>query len=138
MPYQQITVVGNPGQDAEMSYTPSGKAVAKVSIAVNRKWTGTDGQKIEKSTWFRFSFWEKQAEFAANYIKKGKEVMVIGEVEDARAFTDKDGNARASLECTGRQIILLSGGGRSADDSGAHEMATEAQGKKTDNSDIPF
>ncbi len=142
MSYQTITLVGNPGADGEMRYTPGGKAVASFSLAVSKKWNAADGAKQEKTTWFRVTFWDKQAELVSNYVKKGKEVMVIGEVEEARAFTDNSGNNRASLEVTGKQLVFLSGGGghSNGDDSGAHAMAAEAQGKKApvkDNS-VPF
>ena len=138
MSYQQITIVGHAGGDGEMKYTPGGKAVASFSLAVSKKWTGQNGEKQDKTTWFRITFWEKQAELVANYVKKGKEVMVIGEIEDARAFTDNKGNNRASLEVTGRQLVFLSNGGQRSDDSGAHEMAAESQGKKQVESDVPF
>lgn len=108
MSYQQVILIGNPGADAEMSYTPGGKAVAKFNMAVNKRWTGTDGQKQDKTTWFKVTFWDKQAEIVANYVKKGKQVMVIGEIEEARAFTDKSGELRASLEVTGRTVQFLS------------------------------
>ena len=60
--YQQITLIGNLGRDPEMRYTPSGVAVTSFSVAVNRSWTGQDGQRQDKTTWFRVSAWRRQAE----------------------------------------------------------------------------
>ena len=51
--YQQITLIANLGRDPEMRYTPSGVAVTSFSVAVNRSWTGQDGQRQDKTTWFR-------------------------------------------------------------------------------------
>ena len=105
--YQQITLIGNLGNDPEMRYTPSGVPVASFNLAVNRSWTGQDGQKQDKTTWFRISVWQKQAEIVSQYLSKGRQVLVIGEMEDARAYTDKDGNLRASLEVRASQVRFL-------------------------------
>ena len=53
--YQQITIVGNLGRDPEMRYLPSGVAVTSFSVATSRSWTGQDGQRQEKTVWFRIS-----------------------------------------------------------------------------------
>ncbi len=87
--YQQIILVGNLGQDPEMRYTPSGVPVTSFSLAVNRVWTGQDGQRQEKTTWFRVTAWQREAELASQYLSKGRQVLVIGE---ARAYTDREGN----------------------------------------------
>ena len=108
--YQQITLIGNLGNDPEMRYTPSGVAVASFSLAVNKSWTTEGGEKQDRTTWFRVTCWRKQAEIVSQYLGKGKQVMVVGEVEEARAFTDKSGNQRASLEVTATIVRFLSGG----------------------------
>lgn len=105
--YQQIILIGNLGSDPEMRYTPSGVAVASFSLAVNRSWTGADGERKDKSTWFRISVWNKQAETVTQYLSKGRQVMVVGEVEEARVFTDRDGNPRASLEVKATSVKFL-------------------------------
>ena len=106
--YQSIILIGNLGNDPEMRYTPAGVPVASFSLAVSKKWT-TDGQQHSKTTWFRVSCWRKLAETVGEYLHKGSKVMVIGEVEDARAFTDKSGNNRASLEVTAKEVKFLDG-----------------------------
>ena len=109
--FQQITLVGNLGSDPEMRYTPSGVAVATFSLAVNRVWNDPNGQRQEKTTWFRVSAWRREAELVSQYLTKGRQVLIIGEVEEARAFTDRDGNQRASLEVTARTIRFIGGRG---------------------------
>lgn len=113
--YQQITLIGNLGNDAEMRYTPSGVPVASFNLATSRQWTGQDGQKKDKTTWFRVSVWNKPAEALTEYLTKGKQVMVVGEVEEARVYTDRDGNPRASLEVKAQSIRLLGGRGQHGD-----------------------
>ena len=105
--YQQITLVGNLGRDPEMRYTPSGVAVTSFSVAVNRSWTGQDGQRQDKTTWFRVTAWRGLAETCNQYLTKGQKALVVGEVEEPSTWTDREGNTRASLEVTARTVRFL-------------------------------
>lgn len=107
MSYQQITIVGRLGSDPEMRYTQSGKAVTNLSVATSKHWTDNNGQKQEKTVWFRVSAWEKLAEIAAQHLAKGREVLIVGEVKEPNIWTDRDGNARANLEVEARNITFL-------------------------------
>ena len=111
--YQQITIIGHVGRDPEMRYTASGVPVTNFSLATNRRWTGQDGQQQEKTVWFRVTAWRRQAETVSQYVTKGQQVLVIGEMEDPQAYTDKDGNPRASLDVTALQVKFI--GGRNSD-----------------------
>jgi len=106
--YQQIVLIGNLGNEPELRYTPSGVPVVSFNLAVNKSWTDAEGGKQDKTVWFRVTAWRKLAEIAAQYLAKGKQILVVGEMEDARAFTDKEGNSRASLEVTAQTIKFLS------------------------------
>ncbi len=105
--YQQITLIGNLGNEPELRYTPSGVPVASFNLAVKKSWSDSEGGKQEKTTWFRVTAWRKLAEIAGQHLVKGKQVLIVGEMEDARAFTDKEGNNRASLEVTAQTIKFL-------------------------------
>jgi len=138
--YQQITLVGNLGTDPEMKYTPSGVPVTKFSVAVNKSWTGQDGARQEKTTWFRVTAWRAQAETCAKYLSKGRQVLVTGELEEARPWTDRDGNTRASLEVTA-QVVRFIGGRGDGGDAGGYGSATssdEPPGDVGSEEDIPF
>ena len=89
--YQKTIVIGHLGKDPEMRYTPTGVPVTSFSIATTRKWTNQNGEPQEKTTWFRVTCWQKTAELAAQYLKKGRLVLVEGDI-DAQAFTDREGN----------------------------------------------
>ncbi len=115
--YQQITLIGNLGNDPEMRYTPTGVPVANFSMAVSRSWTNQEGQRQEKTMWFRVTAWRKLAETVSQYLTKGRTVLVVGELEDARAYTDRDGNLRAALEVTAQTVRFIGGRG----DGGSHE-----------------
>jgi len=116
--YQRTVIVGNVGKDAEMRYTPTGVPVTSFSIAVNRRWTSASGEQQEKTTWFRVTCWRKLAETAAQWVKKGKLLLVEGEVE-AQAYIDREGTARGTLELTASNFRFLGGRGEGEGAPGA-------------------
>ena len=127
--YQQIVLIGNLGNEPELRYTPSGVPVVSFNLAVNKSWTDAEGGKQDKTVWFRVTAWRKLAEIAAQYLAKGKQILVVGEMEDARAFTDKEGNSRASLEVTAQTIKFLS---RAEASSGIGTPVAAGQSKEED------
>lgn len=138
--YQQVTLVGNLGSDPEMKYTPSGVPVTKFSVAVNKTWTGQDGTRQDKTTWFRVTAWRQLAELCAKYLSKGRQVLIIGEIEEARPWTDRDGNTRASLEITAQTVKFIGsrgdeGGGGSFNGS---SNASNDSADVSNEEDIPF
>jgi single-strand DNA-binding protein len=112
-----------------MRYTQSGVAVADFSVAVSRRWTDrTSNEQREKTTWFRVSAWRGLAETVNQYVHKGMQVMVTGEV-DASAFSGQDGTPRATLELTARDIQFLGRRGEGADEGASYPSEPE---------DLPF
>jgi len=105
--YQQITLIGYLGDRPEMRYTNAGIPFTSFSLAVNRRWSDSEGKAQERTTWFRVTAWRRHAEFANQYLSKGKRIMVIGDIEGARAYKDRDGNPRASIEVAAREIRFL-------------------------------
>lgn len=81
----------------KLSYMPNGNAVMDLSVAVDRSYKGRDGQKVERTLWVRVKAFEKQAEFIDHWIRKGKRVLVQGEMSE-RSWEDKDGNKRSQVE----------------------------------------
>lgn len=144
--YHQITLVGNLGQSPELRYTAQGDAVTNFSVATNRRWTGQDGQPAEQTTWFRISVWGAQAEACNQYLEKGRQVLVIGEMNperdtgNPRVWTDNSGNGRASYEVKARTVQFLGGSGAQA---GGARSSAPAKSEKTDDAtiaedEIPF
>ncbi|MBN1680501.1 MAG: single-stranded DNA-binding protein [Anaerolineae bacterium] len=127
--YQYTIVIGNVGRDPELRYTQSGVAVCDFSIAVSRRWTDRNtNEQREKTTWFRVTAWRGLAETVNQYVHKGMQVMVTGEIE-ASAFLGQDGEARASLDLTARDIQFLGRRGEAADQQGDYPSEPE---------DLPF
>lgn len=131
--YESTTIVGNVGRDAEVRYTPSGVTVASFNVAVNRTWKDTNGEKQERTKWFRITCWRKLAEICAQYVKTGMRVLVEGEI-DVSAW-EKDGQPRASLELTANTVKFLSNKGEMG--NGA-ETKTEPAAAYDNSSEIPF
>ncbi len=134
--YQKTIVIGHLGRDPEMRYTPSGAPVTSFSIATTRKWTNASGESQEKTTWFRVTCWRKLAEMTAQYLTKGRLVLVEGDI-DASAWTDKEGNPRASLELTAYTVKFLGGRGEGGEGAGG-PGAAPAEGGPVSEDDIPF
>lgn len=131
--YQQVLVVGNVGRDPELRYLQSGTAVCSFSVAVNESWTDSNtNERREKTVWFRVSAWGRLAETVNQYVKKGREILVLGTIE-ARAYTDNSGQPAASLELRARDIRFL--GSRDDQREGGQYDDTAPQ---ENISDIPF
>ena len=126
--FQQITLVGNLGRDPEMRYTPSGVPVTSFSVATSRRYQGQDGQWQEKTIWFRATAWRKTAETVSQYLTKGSKVLIIGELEEPRPWTDKDGNTQVSLEVTVQTIKFLSARGENSGGGDFQREPSRAQG----------
>ena len=105
MSYQNVTIVGNVGHDAEIKYTQQGIAVLKFSVAVN-KTIGRGDDRKQTTTWFNVTLWRERAETLVTYIKAGMQVLVTGEVQ-VSPYIDKNGKAAASLELTADDVKLL-------------------------------
>lgn len=137
--YQKIMLIGNLGNDPEMRYTPSGVPVATFNMAVNKSWTNAEGQRQDKTTWYRVTCWRKLAETITEYIHKGSKVMVEGEDLEARAWTDRDGANRASLELTASTVRFLDSKAESAGAGNGQPAApTQQAPASTDREQIPF
>jgi single-strand DNA-binding protein len=78
MSYHTLIIVGRLGRDPEMRYTPGGQPVTNFSVVTNRQYTGSNGELVKGSTWFRVSTWGKQAEVCNQYLHKGNLVLIEG------------------------------------------------------------
>lgn len=146
--YQKIIVVGNIGGDPEMRYMADGTAVTNFSIAYNRRRNDRQtGQMVDETTWFRVSIWGKRAEVANQYLTKGRQVLVEGQLRvdpntgSPRIFTRQDGTVGASLEITASNFSFVgtredaAGGGFTSDGGNAGGGAA-APAQEED--EIPF
>lgn len=130
-------IIGNLGADPEVRTTGSGTRVANLSVATSRSWTGRDGAQQEKTEWHRIVAWDKLAEIAERFMKKGDRIYVEGEIE-YRSYEDKDGVTKYSTEIRAREILMLGGREGGADFGGGSQERSPRQrqpapaGKQTD------
>ncbi len=105
----KVIVIGNLGRDPEVRYTPSGSAVCNVSVATTRQWKNKDsGDKVEETEWHRVVFYDRLAEIAGEYLKKGRSVYVEGRLK-TRKWQDKDGVEKFTTEIIAEEMKMLGG-----------------------------
>jgi single-strand DNA-binding protein len=92
-----VTLIGNLVDDPELRFTPSGVAMAKIRLAVNRRWRGNDGEWQEDTSFFTGTVWREQAESAAESLQKGARVIVTGRLEQ-RSWETEQGEKRSVVE----------------------------------------
>ena len=110
--YQQITIAGNVGADAEQRFTKEGTAVTSFRMATNRKYTNSAGDHVEETAWFRVTTWAKLAEICAKYVHKGDPVLVIGTLVpddkgNPKVWVTSDGTPRANFEVRADRVVFL-------------------------------
>jgi single-strand DNA-binding protein len=107
-------LLGHVGKDASVKYTPQGTPVAAVSLATNERIKGKDGSWQERTEWHNVVLWQRLAEIAGEYLKKGTRVYIEGRLQ-TRSWDDKQsGQKRYATEIVAEDLVLL---GRRTDES---------------------
>ena len=101
----KVYLIGNLTRDPELSETPSGIALCRFSIAVNRNYSSSDGER--QTDFFNITVWRTQAENCGRYLKKGSKVAVVGSLQN-RSYEDKDGNKRQVTDIIANEVEFLS------------------------------
>ena len=103
----RIFLIGNLGRDPDMSYTPSGKAWTKFTVAVNRVQRNRESGELQKETdWFNIVAWDRLAETCNTYLRKGSKVFIEGRMQ-SRSYTDKDGIKRTAWDVIVSDMQML-------------------------------
>ena len=107
----KVILLGNLGKDPEVKYTPSGTPVAKLTLATNERFKDKDGQWQDRTEWHNVVVWQRLAEIAGEYLKKGSKVYIEGRLQ-TRSWDDKQTNQKRYMtEVVANDLVLL--GGRS-------------------------
>lgn len=132
-------IVGRVGADPEVRRTGSDTAVANLSIATNKRWTDNSGEKQERTEWHRVVFWERNAEIAEQYVKKGDLIFVEGEIQ-TRQWEDNEGNTKYTTEIKGYRMQMLGSAGSSGDGAppSSKEPVAAGGGDFETDDDLPF
>lgn len=107
----KVILIGNLGQDPETRFMPSGGAVTNVTLATSEAWKDkSTGQMNERTEWHRIVFFNKLAEIAGEYLKKGSKVYVEGSLR-TRKWQGQDGQDRYTTEIVASEMQMLDGRG---------------------------
>lgn len=103
----KVILVGNIGQDPEMKYMPSGNAVTNISVATSEQWKDKQtGHPQERTEWHRVVFFNRLAEIAGEYLRKGSKVYVEGSLR-TRKWRDQAGQDRYTTEIVASEMQML-------------------------------
>ena len=115
----KVILVGNCGQYPETRYMPSGGAVTNISVATSDTWKDKQtGQPQEKTEWHKVIFFNRLAEIAGEYLKKGSQVYVEGSLRN-RKWTDQNGQDRYTTEIVANEMQMLGSTGSAQQGSNA-------------------
>lgn len=107
----KVILVGNLGRDPEVRYTPSGGAIANITLATTDQWKDKQtGQNQDRTEWHRVVMFGRLGEIAGEYLKKGSQIYIEGRLQ-TRKWQDKDGSDRYTTEIVANEMQMLGGGG---------------------------
>jgi single-strand DNA-binding protein len=125
----KVIIVGNLGQDPETRYMPSGSAVTNFTVATNESWKDKQtGEQKDRTEWHRVAMFNRLAEIAAEYLRKGSQVYIEGKLR-TRKWQGQDGNDRYTTEIIADEMQMLGGrGGSGGGDFGGGRSQGGGQG----------
>lgn len=146
----QVILMGNLTRDPELRTTPNGQSVCSFSLAVNRSYTGSDGNQQDAVDYFDVTAWAKLGELVSQYLSKGRKCLVMGRL--SQRSWEQDGQKRSKVEVVASDVTFLDGGGQggaqsaprqsqsggSSNSSSNDDVAIEDVDEKIDLSEIPF
>jgi single-strand DNA-binding protein len=119
----KVILIGNLGKDPEVKYTPQGTPVAKFSLATNERYKDKDGNWQDRTEWHNIVLWQRLAEIAGEYLKKGSKVYIEGRIRTDSWDDKQSGQKKYMTQIVGNDIVLLSGRGE-----GGGEFAGSTRG----------
>ena len=156
----KVILIGNLGSDPEVRYLEGGSTVARFNIATSESYTNKSGERVEQTEWHRIELWDRLAQIAEKYLRKGNSVYIEGRIRSEN-WTDKEGQQRTGITIRANTMTLLGGSnaggggdneqpsGGSADSRPVSQPAREAaprasdpvppaMASKADDDDLPF
>lgn len=143
----KVILIGHLGKDPEMRYTPSGLAIANVTLATSEAWKDKQsGENVERTEWHRIVFYQRLAEIVGEYLRKGAKVYVEGRLQ-TRKWQDKNtGQDRYTTEIIADNMQMLDSKGGSTSSASSYEKPSNVNEAVTETApaldnfddDIPF
>ncbi len=122
----KVILIGHLGKDPEIRYTPNNTAVATFSVATNERFKDKDGNWGDRTEWHNVVVWDRLAEVAQNYLKKGGQVYIEGRIQ-TRSWDDKQtGEKKYRTEIVASDLVLLGGRQQGAEEGGGYQRSRGA------------
>ncbi len=145
----KVILIGNLGKDPDIRYTPSGAAVANITLATSESWKDKQtGENVERTEWHRIVFFQRLAEIAGEYLRKGAKVYIEGRLQTRKWQDNTTGQDRYTTEIIADNMQMLDSKGSSshASESSSYEKPAAASGTTAESApaldnfddDIPF
>src|SRR5271154_7144252 len=122
----KVILIGNLGKDPEVKYTPNGTPVAKFSLATNERFKDKEGQWQDRTEWHNIVLWDRLAEIAGEYLKKGGKVYIEGRIRTDSWDDKTSGQKKYMTNIVGSDIVLLSGRGEGGGEHGGSSRGASA------------
>jgi single-strand DNA-binding protein len=132
----KVMLIGHLGKDPELSYTPSGVALCKFTIATNESYKGDDGNWIEKTEWHNITVWRKLAEICSQYLKKGSKIYLEGKIQTDTY--EKDGKKNYFTKIVMNEMLMLDNKASGAVTSETSNGEVAHVSDKHNEEDLPF
>lgn len=139
----KVIILGRLGKDPEMRYAPSGTAIATFSVATNSR-QKTEGEWVDKTEWHNILAFGKSAEFAGEYLNKGKQVYIEGRLQTS-SWEDQQGQKKYKTEIVVSELQMIGSKGDSSGGSVQEESVNETKTKEKqatpaaeEEDDLPF
>lgn len=133
----RVFLVGRLGRDPEVRYTNSGDAVANLSLATSETWKDKNGERQERTEWHRIVVFRNRAEFAKEYLSKGRMLAIEGKLR-TRSWDDKSGNKRYTTEIVATTLTTLDGRKDRAGKMEQKPPETLQNNQEEEEEEIPF
>lgn len=134
----KVMLIGHLGKDPELSYTPSGVAVCKFSLATDESYKGEDGNKVDRTEWHNMVAWRKLGEICSTYLKKGSKIYAEGKIQTESY--EKEGKKNYITKIIMSDMVMLDnkGGGKTPEIASATNGEAEVVSDKSNDNDLPF
>lgn len=124
----RVVLIGNLTKDPELRFTPAGSSVANLRMAVNRRWTNREGERVDSTDFFNVVVWGKLAELCAEYVRKGSPIAADGRLQ-SRSWETEDGQKRSTVEVVAENVQFL---GRAQQTGTSAEVASGGESRPQD------
>ena len=123
----KVILIGNLGKDPEVKYTPSGTAYAKFSLATNERYKDKTGNWQDRTEWHNIVAWQRTAEIAGEYLKKGRTVYIEGRIQTRSWDDQQSGQKKYMTEIIANNLVLLGGGREGGGEGGGRPSRAAAE-----------